>query len=80
MPEKRREISDDDIERLEASFPHASGVAFAEARGVVLASGQSLLQSESGAIYEIFPDGRREFVKAIEPPTDVTPGRKISLK
>ncbi len=80
MTEKSRESADDDIEGLETLFPHASWVAFSAARGHVLASGQSLLQSEAGAIYEVFPDGRREFVKAIEPPTDVISGRKISLR
>lgn len=45
------------IEMLERAFPHTSGSAFASARAQVLASGQSLLQSEDGTIYEIFPMG-----------------------
>lgn len=79
MAERIRETPDNDEEWLEGQLPSASGAAFATARERVLASGQSLLQSEQGAIYEVFPDGRREFVKAIEPPVAAIPGRKISL-
>ena len=56
------------IEILESQFPSASGSAFMSAREIVLASGQSVLQSEGDAIYEVFPDGRRVLVKQINPP------------
>ena len=71
---------DDDIERLEEQFPPLSGAAFAEARAKVLASGQSVLQSENGALYEVFPDGRKIFLKRLEPPTTVTPGATITIR
>ena len=71
--------SNDAIELLEQTFPPASGVAFSNARDSVLASGQSVLQSENGAIYEVSPGGSRRFVKSITPPVDVTPGQKIEL-
>ena len=80
MPEKDGELPEDELERLEGVLPRASGIAFAAARARVLASGQSLLQSEGGVIYEVFPDGRRRFVKAIEPPTAVVSGSKIVLR
>ena len=54
--------------------------AFAAARDRVLASGQSVLQSEEGVIYRVFPDGRKERVKEIEPPTRVVPGRIYTLR
>ncbi len=69
-----------DIERLEEQFPPMSGTAFAEARARVLASGQSLLQSENGSLYEVFPDGRKVFQKRLEPPTSVTPGTRINIR
>ena len=69
-----------DILQLESEFPAVSGQAFAAARARVLANGQSVLQSEKGFIYEVFPDGRRVFVKQIEPPTLVEPGSKFSLR
>jgi hypothetical protein len=68
------------IEILENRFPAKSGAAFADARQRVLASGQSVLQSEQGNIYEIFPDGRRVLVKTIEPPTTVVSGSRITIR
>ena len=71
---------ENNIEILESKFPAASGSAFVAAREIVLASGQSVLQSENGVIYEVFPDGSRRRVKEIEPPTPVVPGRKITIR
>lgn len=68
------------IEKLETQFPTVSGSAFAAAREQVLASGQSVLQSEQGCIYEVFPDGRRVQVKKIEPPTPAVSGSKINIR
>jgi hypothetical protein len=47
------------MDELEAQLPAKAGVAFAAARRRVLASGQSILVSENGVIYERFPDGHR---------------------
>ena len=70
---------DFEIDKLERQFPTASGVAFATAREQVLASGQSVLQSEDGSIFEVFPDGHRHLVKTVEPPISVTIGSKVIL-
>lgn len=72
--------SEEEIERLESLFPTLAGEAFAEARRKVLASGQSVLQSEGRFIYRVFPDGRKELVKEIEPPIPVRPGTRLTLK
>jgi hypothetical protein len=69
----------DKLDLLERQFPVAAASAFAAARERVLASGQSVLQSEQGYIYEVFPDGRRIVVKQIEPPIPAVPGRKITI-
>jgi len=71
---------ENNIDVLESQFPAISGSAFAAARERVLASGQSVLQSEDGTIYEVFPDGRRVAVKKIEPPTTAVLGRKITIR
>ena len=71
---------DNNIELLESQFPAVSGSAFAAAREQILASGQSVLQSEQGFIYEVFPDGKRVLVKKIAPPTPDVPGRKITIR
>ncbi len=73
-------ISDQEIQQLENQFPAVSGSAFAAARERVLASGQSVLQSQDGVIYEVFPDGRRAVVKEIEPPTHFASGSTFILR
>jgi len=73
-------MSDQDIQKIESQFPTLSGSAFAEAREKVLASGQSVLQSENGVIYEVFPDGRRVRVKNIEPPTACASGTVFTIR
>jgi hypothetical protein len=73
-------MSDQDIQQLESGFPAISGSAFAAARDRVLASGQSVLQSEDGIIYEVFPDGRRVSVKRIEPPTQFVSGSIFTIR
>ena len=52
-------MAEPDIQKLENQLPAASGSAFAAARKRVLASGQCVLQSHDGVIYEVFPDGRK---------------------
>jgi hypothetical protein len=71
---------ENDILQLESEFPALSGQAFAKARARVLASGQSVLQSSGGVIYEVFPDGRKVAVKEIEPPTLVKPGSRFRIR
>jgi hypothetical protein len=68
------------ITELETRFPASSGAAFATARNETLASGQSVLQSENGVIYEVFPDGSRIERKRIEPPTSIPAGTRISIR
>ncbi|HZM05676.1 MAG TPA: hypothetical protein VFC44_21960 [Candidatus Saccharimonadales bacterium] len=73
-------MSDQDIQKLESQFPAVSGSAFAAARAQVLASGQSVLESRDGVIYEVFPDGHRVPVKKIEPPTQVVSGSIFTIR
>jgi len=68
------------IQELESLFPALSGVTFNAAFKRALASGQSVLQSDQGVIYEVFPDGTRKRVKKIEPPTPIEPGKKILIR
>jgi hypothetical protein len=68
------------LDLLESQFPAAAGAAFSEARARALASGQSVLQSEDGYIYEVFPNGTRVMVKQIEPPIPVVASRKITIR
>jgi hypothetical protein len=67
------------LEDLENAFPAVSGSAFASAREQTLAAGHSVLESEQGTIYEVFPDGRRIAVKKIAPPVRVVPNSVIAI-
>jgi hypothetical protein len=80
LKRERAAMSDQDIQKIESMFPPVSGSAFAAAREQVLASGQSILQSDQGVIYEVFPNGTRKRVKEIEPPTPVVPGSKVTIR
>lgn len=68
------------IEILENAFPALSGAAFAAARERALSAGYSVLESENGQIYEVFPDGRRNLVKKIASPKSVVSGSVITLR
>jgi len=73
-------MSDPDIQVLESQFPAVSGQAFAAARQQVLASGQSILQSEGGFVVRVYPDGRKEVVTELEPPPRVKSGTIYTLR
>lgn len=80
MPHNPLSSDDQRIEQLESSFPAASGVAFANAYNLAIKAGLSVVVSENGAIYEVFPDGRRTLVKTVTPPSPAQPGRKLTLQ
>lgn len=68
------------IADLENEFPTLAGAAFTAARSDALASGQSVMQSENGVIYEVFPNGARRERKQIEPPTFIEVGTKVFIR
>ena len=74
-------MSDEEKElRNWETLPARSGEAFVAARARALASGQSVLQSDKGVIYEVTPDGKTREVKQIEPPFRVAKGTVITLR
>ena len=75
MSEQERKLRERELD-----IPAASGAAFADAFQQAIASGQSVLQAENGKIYEVFPDGRRRFIKQIQQPTAVEPGTKVKIR
>jgi hypothetical protein len=68
------------IRILEKQFLAKAGTAFAAAWKKAQSSGQGVVISERGAIYEIFPDGNRQLLKTIEPPIRVKAGRKVLIR
>lgn len=68
------------IDYMENQIPSLAQAAVTVAYWNTLATGQSVLETENGAIYEMFPDGTKRLVKQIEPPIHVKYGQKISLR
>ncbi len=68
-----------EIDKLEAEFPFLSSLAFSREREKTLAAGLSVLQAESGVIYEVFPNGSRREVKRIAKPIPVKRGSKFRI-
>ena len=73
-------MSDQEIQELESRFPTVSGQAFSEARERVLASGQSVLESRDGMIFEVFPDGRAVPFKPTQPARKVKAGTVCEIR
>lgn len=59
---------------LEEHIPVLAQSAVTQAYWQALASGSSVLESDNGVIYEVFPDGTRKFVKTTTLPSAVTVG------
>ena len=59
---------------LEEHIPELAQSAVTQAYWQTLASGSSVLESDNGVIYEVFPDGTRKLVKTTTPPSAVTVG------
>ena len=72
-------IQEEAIQYLEAHIPELAESAVTQAYWQALAAGSSVLESENGVIYEVFPDGTRNILKTIEPPTPVSIGEKRVL-
>ncbi len=73
-------LSEKSMQFLEEHIPELAQSATTQAYWQTLASGNSVLQSENGVIFEVFPDGQRIIVKKITPPTPVNVGEKRVLK
>ncbi|HSX11747.1 MAG TPA: hypothetical protein VLF94_08540 [Chlamydiales bacterium] len=73
-------LSEKAIDYLEQHIPELAEVAFKQAYWAALASGSSVLVSENGSLIEVFPDGRRKFVKKLPFWTPVKRGQKLEIR
>ena len=73
-------LSEQSMQFLEEHIPELAQSAVTQAYWQALAAGNSVLQCDNGAIYEVFPDGTRTLVKTVTPPTAVTPGETRVLR
>ena len=72
-------LNEEQTEELERQFPEMAGVAFAEAYQRTLAAGFSVLVSDDGFIFEVFPDGTRKMIKQIKLPMLVVKGSRLKI-
>ena len=72
-------LNEEQIEERERQFPETAGVAFAEAYRRTLAAGLSVLVSDDGFIFEVYPDGTRKRIKRIEAPMMVVKGSRLEI-
>lgn len=68
--------SEKELDYLERHIPELAETAVRQAYWNTLAAGYSVLESEDGKIYEVFPDGSKSFVKNIETKIDIKIGQK----
>lgn len=76
MQSNGKTIDEQRLDELEALFPTLAEGVFIAAYRQALRSGCSVVVSEHDRIIEIFPDGRRELLKLITPPSPARPGQK----
>lgn len=72
-------LSEEAISYLEEHIPELAIIAFRQAYWSALASGSSVLMVENGDLVEIFPDGKRKFIKHLPPAIPVTKGERIEI-
>lgn len=70
---------EDELDQLEREFPQRANEVFAKARAQALEAGLSVLEAENGFVVRVYPDGRKEKVKEIEPPTQLRRGMIFHL-
>lgn len=73
-------LSEEEMSFLEEQIPELAAVAFKQAYWAALASGYSVLISENGSLIEVFPDGKRKFIKSLPPPIPVIRGQRLEIE
>ena len=73
-------LSEEAMRFLEEHIPELADAAFKQAYWAALASGSSVLISEKGSLMEVFPDGKRKFIKQLAPSTPVTRGQRLEIQ
>jgi hypothetical protein len=71
--------SEQTLDYLEQQIPGLTGAAVDVAYWQALASGQKVLVSGEGGVYEAFADGTQKLVKALEKPLSVPVGTRVKI-
>lgn len=72
-------ISEEALDYLEEQIPSLAAAAARVAYLQALATGQTVLVSGEGGIYQAFPDGSKKLVKAMPAPLSVPVGTRVKL-
>lgn len=74
-------MTDDDrnIDYLEMQIPDLSAAAVDVAYWQALATGQTVLVSDEGGIFQVFPDGTRKLIKTMDRPVSVPLGTRMVI-
>lgn len=72
-------LTEEEMTFLEEQIPELASGAFKQAYLAALATGSSVLMSENGNLVEIFPNGKRKFIKKLPPSAPVIPGQIIKI-
>jgi hypothetical protein len=73
-------MDDQTLDHLESQIPEMAVIAFRQAYRKALEEGNSVLVADDGGLYEVFPDGRREFRKPLELRIPVANGSKVAAR
>ena len=73
-------LSEEAMNFLEEQIPELAEGAFKTAYLKALSSGSSVLISEGGKLVEIFPDGKKKFIKNLPPSTLVVRGQRMNIQ
>jgi hypothetical protein len=71
--------SEQTLDYLEQQIPGLTGAAVDVAYWHALASGQKVLVSGEGGVYEAFADGTKKLVKVLEKPLSVPVGTRVKI-
>jgi hypothetical protein len=77
--ETRTTDPEEALDYLEQQIPSLSAAAVDVAYWQALASGQSVLVSGEGGIYQALPDGTRKLVKVLAKPLSVPVGTRVTI-
>ncbi len=69
-----------ELDFLEEMIPTLANSATHKAYLDTLSSGRSVMEAIDGAIYEIFPDGSKKFIKSIEKDIELLDQKLIYLQ
>ena len=73
-------MDDETLDRKERRIPVEANAAFRAAFEATLKAGHSVLTVKDGKLLRLLPDGRREFVKRVEPRKSVERGGKVPIR